>query len=316
MDIDENGIVWVEKYRPKTVNECILPVELKKTFTEFVDKGKFPNLLLLGGAGVGKTTVAKALCNDLGLTSLVINASENGNIDTLRVTIRNFASTKSLTGKKKVVILDEADYLNSQSTQPALRNFMESFHNNVIFILTANFENRIIDPLKSRCSTIRFGNYTKADNMEVKKLFFKRIIEILNLEKIEFQNNTLAGLLKRFYPDYRKTLNELQRLSISGKIDNGAIVTLNSGTFEPLFDALKVKDFKTIRAWVSNNTDLEPSVVIRKIFDSSNEFLKKESEPQMILILNKFDNQNAFVSDKEINLVAMLLEIIIECDMV
>lgn len=316
MDIDENGIVWVEKYRPQTVKDCILPDDLKKTFTEFVERGDFPNLLLLGGAGVGKTTIAKALCNELGFTSLVINASENGNIDTLRVTIRNFASTRSLTGKKKVVILDEADYLNSQSTQPALRNFMESFHKNVIFILTANYENRIIEPLKSRCSTVRFGNYTKAEGMAIKTLFFKRIKEILELENVTYKDNVLASILKRFFPDYRKTLNELQRLSASGEIENGAVLQIDSGAYEPLFKALKAKDFKGIREWVSNNIDLESSVVIRKLFSSFDNFLKAESLPQMILILNKYDYQNAFVSDKEVNLVAMLLEILIDCDMV
>lgn len=314
MERIDNVNIWCESYRPQTVNDCILPAKLKETFQSYVDNGDFQNLLLLGSAGTGKTTVAKALCKELNLTHLVINASENGNIDTLRVTIRNFASTKSLNGSKKVVILDEADYLNPQSTQPALRNFMESFHKNVIFILTANFENRIIDPLKSRCSTIRFGNYSKTDSMSIKKDFFKRMKLIMENEEVEYEDSALAGVLKRFYPDFRKTLNELQRLSISGKIDNSSVVMVDAGTFEPLFKSIRDKNFKDIRAWVTNNSDLEPAVVFRKLYDNAELYLDKKSIPQLIILINKYDYQNAFVSDSEVNLAAMFFEILVECD--
>jgi len=305
--------LWVEKYRPKTVEDTILPADLKATFQQFVDQKNVPNLILAGGPGVGKTTIAKALLEELGCTYIVINGSMNGNIDTLRNEIKNFASTVSFTGGRKYVILDEADYLNPQSTQPALRNFMEEFSANCGFILTCNFLNRIIAPLHSRCSVIQF-KISNADKPKLAGRFMKRVTGILETEKIEFELSAVAGLIMKFFPDWRRVLNELQRYSATGKIDAGLLSSVSEDNIKTLITKLKDKDFAGMRKWVSENLDNEPSVMFRRIFDGCNDYLAPNSVPQMVLFLADYQYKSAFVVDQEINFVAFLTEVMASCE--
>jgi len=300
--------LWVEKYRPKTVEECILPKELKNTFQQIVDSGELPNLMFTGTAGLGKTTVARALCEQLGIDYIVINGSEEGNIDTLRTKIRQFASTVSLSGGYKCVILDEADYLNPQSTQPALRGFIEEFANNCRFILTCNFKNRIIEPLHSRCGVIDF----KFDKKLLATLcgqFLVRLKDILAKENITYAEPVLAELIMKHAPDWRRVLNEAQRYSITGSIDEGILVTLNDKSIKDLMASLKAKNFKGMREWVVNNIDTEPHAIFRKIYDNMNDYLQPQSIPQVILTLADYQYKNAFVADHELNVVACMTEI-------
>src|SRR6056300_1074988 len=301
-------MLWVEKYRPSKISECILTDDLKTTFQTFVDEGHIPSLLLSGGPGVGKTTVAKAMLEELGATYMMINGSEESGIDVLRNKIKNFASTVSLNGGIKVVILDEADYLNAQSTQPALRGFIEEFSANCRFILTCNFKNRIIEPLHSRCSVIEF----KIPNEEKPKLaaqFFKRITEILEEENVKFNPKAVAGIIEKFFPDWRRCLNELQRYSASGEIDAGILVNISDESLREMIGFLKEKEFGNMRKWVANNLDNDPTRIYRKIYDTLYERLEPASVPQLVLIIADYQYKSAFVADFEINLLACMAEI-------
>jgi DNA polymerase III delta prime subunit len=300
--------LWVEEYRPKTIDDCILPASLKTLFQSFIDKGEISNMLFSGTPGVGKTTVAKALCEQMNCDWIMINGSEEGGIDVLRNKIKNFASTVSLSGGKKVVILDEADYLNPQSTQPALRGFVEEFHKNCRFILTCNFKNRIIEPLHSRFSNIEF----KINNKEKPQLasqLMDRAVFILKSKNIEYENEALVGLITRHFPDFRKLINELQRYSVSGAIDAGILVNISDENLKSLTGHLKAKEFGDMRKWVVNNLDNDPVKIFRKIYDSLNTTLQPETIPHAILIIADYQYKSAFVADQEINLVACLTEL-------
>lgn len=303
-----NEFLWVEKYRPQTIDECILPDNIKKTFKQIVQGGELHNMLLTGTAGLGKTTVAKALCNELDLDYLLINGSEESGIDTLRNKIKQFASSVSLQGGYKVVILDEADYLNPQSTQPALRGFIEEFSGNCRFILTCNFKNRIIEPLHSRCSVIEF-NISKKASTQLCMKFLERCCYILKAEGIEYEDQIVAELIMKYMPDWRRVINELQRYSTSGVIDSGILVSLNDVSVNELMSSLKLKDFKKMRQWVSNNIDSDPAALFRKMYDNMNEYVEPNSIPQMVLILADYQYKNSFVADHELNLVACCTEL-------
>ena len=300
--------LWVEKYRPRTIKDCILPETLKKTFQNIVKTGEMHNMLLTGTAGLGKTTVARALCNELDLDYILINGSEESGIDVLRNKIKQFASTVSLHGGLKVVILDEADYLNPQSTQPALRGFIEEFSKNCRFILTCNFKNRIIEPLHSRCAVIEF-NTSKAQLAELCGQFHKRLVQILKTENVPHDSKVLAELIMKFAPDWRRVINECQRYSASGQIDSGMLASLTDLNVGTLMKALKEKDFKTMRSWVVNNLDLEPTAIFRKVYDSMVDYAKPQSVPQIVLILAEYQYKDAFVADHELNLVACMTEL-------
>ena len=299
--------LWVERFRPQTIKDCILPDNLKETFSKIVESGEIPNMLFSGSAGLGKTTVARAICNELGLDYIVINGSEEGNIDTLRGKIKQFASSVSLTGGYKVVILDEADYLNAQSTQPALRGFIEEFSDNCRFILTCNFKNRIIEPLHSRCGVYEFNAANNKDRAVLCQNFFSRCRDILKGEGIDYNKKVVAELIMKHMPDWRRVLNELQRASISGSINADILVRENDQYIE-LFSHLKQKDFKKMRQWVVNNIDLEPASIFRGVYDAMDGKVKPESIPQLVLILADYQHKNAFVADHELNLVACLTE--------
>jgi DNA polymerase III delta prime subunit len=308
-----DDFLWSQLYRPKTIDQCILPVGLKTTFQQFVDNGTIPNMLLTGRAGVGKTTVARAMLEQLDCDYMIINGSMNGNIDTLRTDISQFASSMSLMGGRKYVILDEADYLNPNSTQPALRNFMEEFSKNCGFILTCNFKNKIIEPLHSRCTVIDF----KIPNNEKAKMasqFMKRCKGILEVEGIEFSDAVLAELINKYFPDWRRVLNELQRYSATGKIDSGILTNLGDESFKQLFEFLKAKSFSNMRKWVGENSDIETSVLFRKIYDTASQYIKPASIPQLVLIIGDYQFKAAFVADPEINIVACLTMIMTECE--
>ena len=300
--------LWVEKYRPQKVDDTILPKQLKETFNTIINTGEIPNLLFTGTAGIGKTTVAKALCNQLGLDFLLVNGSEEGNIDTLRNKIKHFASTVSLQGGYKVVILDEAAYLNPQSTQPALRGFIEEFSNNCRFIMTCNFKNRIIEPLHSRCSVVEF-NISKKDMPQLCGSFLKRVKNILDEEGVTYDEPVIAELIMKHMPDWRRVLNELQRYSVSGNIDTGILVSLSEVSMGNLMSAMKDKNFKQMRQWVTDNIDQEPAALFRKIYDNMYEYVQPQSIPQLVLILADYQYKNSFVADHELNMVACCTEI-------
>jgi DNA polymerase III delta prime subunit len=300
--------LWVEEYRPKTIDDCILPQSLKTLFQSFIDKGEISNMLFSGTPGVGKTTVAKALCEQMNCDWIMINGSEEGGIDVLRNKIKNFASTVSLSGGKKVVILDEADYLNPQSTQPALRGFVEEFHKNCRFILTCNFKNRIIEPLHSRFSNIEFRINNK-DKPKLASQLMDRAIYILKEQNIEYEDKALVGLITKHFPDFRKLINELQRYSVSGAIDAGVLVNISDENLKTLTAHLKAKEFGDMRKWVVNNLDNDPVKIFRKIYDSLNTSLQPETIPHAILIIADYQYKSAFVADQEINLVACLTEL-------
>ena len=298
--------LWVEKYRPKTINDCILDKSLKKTFNEIIKGGELPNMMFTGTAGVGKTTVAKALCNELGLDHIIINGSEDGNIDTLRGKIKQFASTVSLQGGYKVVILDEADYLNPQSTQPALRGFIEEFSNNCRFILTCIFKNRIIEPLHSRCSVYEFNVGSKAI---MAGQFMERLKMILTEEKVVFEDQVIAELILKYIPDWRRVINECQRYGMSGTIDSGILVTLSETSIKDLMLNLKGKNFKGMRKWVTDNIDMESAKLFRMIYDNMLDYVEPTYVPQLVMTLADYSYKDAFVADHELNTVACLTEI-------
>jgi DNA polymerase III delta prime subunit len=308
-----DDFLWVEKYRPKTIAETILPDELKQTFQQFVDAGAVPNLLLSGTQGTGKTTVARALCEELGIDYIIINGSMNGGIDTLRTDIQNFASTVSLTGSRKVVILDEADYLNPNSTQPALRGFIEEFSKNCQFILTCNFKNRIIQPLHSRCSVIDF-KIDKSAKQTMAAQFFKRVDNILQTEEVTYTPKVVASLITKHFPDFRRILNELQRYSPSGKIDEGILTQIADTSIKGLMGNLKKKEFGEMRKWVALNIDNDPTTLFRNIYDGSYEYVKKGSIPQLVLHIADYQYKSAFVADQEVNFVAFLTEVMMNCE--
>ena len=307
--------LWCERYRPQTIDECILPESLKQTFREYIEAGELPNFLFHGTAGVGKTTVARALCNEIGAEYMFINGSDESGIDVLRTKIRGFASSVSLTDAKKVVILDEADYLNPNSTQPALRSFIEEFSNNCRFIFTCNFKNRIIEPLHSRCAVIDF-KITGAEKKEIAGHFFKRVINILKQEEIEFDAKVVAELVQKHFPDYRRIINELQRYSVSGKIDSGILVNLSGESFKQLYKLMKEKNFTEVRKWVATNSDGDTVRIFRELYDHSTQIVEAASIPQLVLILADYQYKASFVADHELNLMACLTEIMGGCKFV
>lgn len=304
--------LWSQKYRPHTVSESILPKDLKDTFQKFVDDKNVPNLLLAGRAGVGKTTIARAMLDELQADYIVINGSMNGNIDTLRVDIQNFASTVSFTGGRKYVILDEADYLNANSTQPALRNFMEEFSKNCGFILTCNFVNRIIDPLHSRCSVINF-TITSADKPKLASQFFKRVCNILDAENITYNQKAVAELIQSHFPDWRRILNELQRYAATGNIDEGILRNKSSETLEELIGHLKNKRFSDMRKWVGEHSDIDSATLYRQLYDILPTKLNGSSSiADAIIVLAEYEYKEAFVANPEINRVAALITLMAE----
>ena len=308
--------LWVEQYRPKTIEDCILPKHLKDTFTEIVKTGEVPNMLFTGTAGLGKTTVARALCNELGLDYILINASESGNIDTLRGKIKQFASSISLSGGYKVVILDEADYLNAQSTQPALRGFIEEFSKNCRFILTCNFKNKIIEPLHSRCGVVEF-NTNRKDLADLCQSFMGRALNILSMEQVEVPNKeVLAELIMKHAPDWRRILNELQRHSRGGTLQLDVLSVSMSGNINDLFGHLKSKDFRAMRKWVAENMDVDSAAIFRAIYDHMNDSVSPNSIPQLVLILADYQFKSSFAADKELNMVACLTEVMAQVEFV
>ena len=310
-----SDFLWVEKYRPKRIEDCILSEELKQTFIEFVKKKEIPNLLLSGTAGTGKTTVARALCEEIGADYIIINGSDEGRqIDTLRNKIKNFASTISLTkeANHKVVIIDEADYMNAESVQPALRNFIETFFNNCRFIFTCNFKSRIIEALHSRCTVIDF-RITNGQKVKTAAKLMDRLSIILKDEGIEFDKNVLAEVIQKHYPDFRRTINELQRYSVRGKIDSGILFSLSEENNKDLIVKLKDKDFNGMRKWVSQNLDHGPTHLFKEIYELLYLHLDPKSIPQAVLIIAGYQYKAAFVADQEINMVACLTEIMAGC---
>jgi len=313
--IMRDEFVWVEKYRPKTIEECILPDNIKKTFQDFLDKGEVPNLLLSGPPGCGKTTVAKALCEELGVDYYVINGSDEGRfLDTVRNNAKNFASTVSLssTAKHKVVIIDEADN-TTPDVQLCLRAFTEEFIGNCRFIFTCNYKNKIIAPLHSRCAVVEFGIKGK-ERQGLATQFFKRIQDILVLERVDFEGKVLAELINKHFPDWRRVLNELQRYSVSGKIDSGILAAFSNVKTDDLFRFLKEKDFPATRKWVVDNLDNDPTVLLRSIYDALYSHLAGPGIAAAVLIIAKYQYQSGFVADQEINLLACLTEIMVECN--
>jgi DNA polymerase III delta prime subunit len=305
--------LWVEKYRPQKIDDCVLPESLKKTFKEYIAQGQLPTFLFSGTAGVGKTTVAKALCNEIGAEYIMINGSDEGrSIDVLRTTIKSFASTVSLTDSKKIVIIDEADYMNPQSVQPALRSFIEEFSNNCRFIFTCNFKNRIIEPLHSRCAVIEF-KIDNADKPAIAANFFKRATQILKNEEVEFDPKVVAELVTKHFPDYRRILNELQRYSVSGKIDSGILVNMSQESFKDLVKLMKEKNFNEVRKWVAKNSDADTTSLFRELYDSASTHIEPVSIPQLVLVLADYQYKAAFVADHELNIMAALTEIMANC---
>ena len=300
--------LWCEQYRPKDVESCILPKNLKDTFSEFVQSGQVPNLILSGGSGVGKTTIAKAMIDELDATYMMINGSEESGIDVLRTKIKNFASTVSLHGGRKYLILDEADYLNPQSTQPALRGFMEEFHKNCGFIFTCNYKNRLIEPLHSRCSMVDFV-IPNSEKPKLASQFFERIEDILNEQNIKYDKRVIAEVINKHFPDWRRILNELQRYSVSGVIDAGILVNIAEINIKELMVSMKNKEFTNVRKWVVNNLDNDSVRLLRRIYDNLYDYVEGSSIPHVVVVLGEYQYKAAFVADQEINMLACMTEI-------
>ncbi len=312
----KNESLWVELYRPKTVSECILPEEIKKIFQQYVDRKEIPNLLLAGTPGVGKTTIAKALCREVGCDYIMLNGSDENGIDTFRNKIKNYASSVSFMGGKKVIIIDEGDFLNPNSIQPALRGALEEFSHNCTFIITCNYKNRIIEALRSRFAVVDF-KIKNADKPKMAALFMKRASFILKEQEVEFNPEVLAELVKKYFPDYRKVLNELQKYSMmDGKIDTGILSAIADVSLSDLIKSLKEKNFSSMRKWVGENAQDDAANIYRKIYDSMYTFIEKSTIPNVVIILAKYQYQSAFVSDQELNLVACLTEIMCEAEFV
>jgi DNA polymerase III delta prime subunit len=312
--MESNQMLWVEKYRPHKIEDCILPETIKSTFQEYVNRKEIPNLLLTGSAGVGKTTIAKALCEEVGCDYIVINGSDDNGVDYIRIKVKNYASSMSLSGGRKVIIIDEADYLTHHA-QAALRGSIEEFAVNCSFIFTCNFKHKIMDALHSRCSVVEF----KLQNGQKAKMatqFFKRLEWILSEEGVTYDKQVVAAVITKHFPDNRRVLNEIQRYASNGDktIDKGILALVADVNITDLVKALKGKDFGTARKWVTNNIDSDPATVLRKIYDSMYDFLKPESIPPAVLVLSKYQYQAAFVADQEINLIACLTEFMIECE--
>jgi len=300
-------LLWTQEYRPKTIDECILPERLKKPFQEYVNQQSIPNLLLAGGAGVGKTTVAKAMCEEIGCDYMVINGSDESGIDTFRTKIKTYASAISLSGGRKVIIIDEADYLNPNSTQPALRNAIEEFSQNCSFIFTCNFKNRIIEPLHSRCAVVEFS-LKNPEKSQMAGQFFKRLQMILKTEGVEYVDKVVAELIKKHFPDFRRVINELQRYSKFGKIDVGVLSQIGDVGISDLIKNLKERDFASVRKWAATN-DIDPNTLFRKLYDGVYDYLKPSSIPQAVVLIADYSYKSAFVADQEINIVACLIEL-------
>jgi DNA polymerase III delta prime subunit len=306
------NFLWTEKYRPKCVEDTVLPHEIKTLFKQFVAQKNVPNLLLSGGPGVGKTTVARAMFEELKSDYIIINGSMKGNIDTLRYDISNYASSVSFTGERKYVILDEADYLNANSTQPALRNFMEEFSKNCGFIMTCNFKNRIIEPLHSRCSVIDF-KITKKEMPKLASQFFKKLCFILTKENVEYDPSVLAEVINKYFPDWRRITNEIQKYSATGKIDTGILANNQELTLKELVSFMKDRNYSEIRNWVSTNLDTDVNYMYRQFYDVSNMLMEKDSIPMLVLLIAKYQYQNSFAANSDINFLAFLTETMIEC---
>ena len=305
--------LWVEKYRPRKIADCVLPEDLKQTFQQFVDDGNIPNLLLSGTAGIGKTTVARAMLEQINADYVVFNGSLNVNKDSLRTDIRNFAATVSFGGGRKYIILDEADYLDAHNVQPSLRNFMEEFSSNCGFILTCNFVNRIIDPLHSRCSVVEFKISAK-QKADLAKQFMKRVNIILNTENVKYESAVVAEVIMKHFPDWRRVLNELQRYAASGDIDSGILASVDNVEIKELIKYLKAREFENMRKWVGLNTSMDVNVMFRKLYDAASAILKPESIPALVLALADYQYKSAFVVDQEINLAACMTQIMMDCE--
>jgi len=310
------SLLWTERYRPRTIEDCILPESIKKTLREVVSQNKIPNLMFTGTSGIGKTTAARAICNETRADYLIINGSDEGRmIDTLRTKLTQFCSTISLSGSRKVAIIDEADYMNADSVQPAMRNFIERFAENCSFIFTCNYKNRIIEPIHSRCAVIDF-TLKHEEKPVIASRFMKRVENILTNESIDYDKEVIAKLVLKHFPDFRRVLNELQRYSTSGEINSGVLANIKEMNLKELIDSLREKNFSKMRQWVVANVDNDPATVYRKIYDELYNVVDKGSIPQAVLTIAEYQYKSAFVADQEINLVACLVELMAECEFV